>query len=142
MADQLMMFFGPSTLPDDDHLVYDPAVGPVPHGSTFTLDDAQQAALLPYVGPYLKEVTTDYTGVSRVDLEQAARDAGIQNPEDLETYPHEGSLAAAIENLKAGPPHVVPVQFVSAEEQIGAQAEAVSAESEVPVEPTPEEGGE
>ena len=104
MADHLMMFFGPSTIPDDDHLVYAAAEDPVPHGGNFTItDDAEYDGLTadPYVAPYIKEVTTDYTDMTRAELEQAASDAGIQNPGDLETYPHNGSLAAAIEHANA-----------------------------------------
>ena len=104
MADHLMMFFGPGTIPDNDELVYNAAEEPVFHGDNFTItDDAEYDGLVadPYINPYIKDVETDYSDKSRAELEQMASDAGIQNPGDLEAYPRNGSLAAAIESANA-----------------------------------------
>jgi hypothetical protein len=112
----LTMFVGQSAIPDNDTLVSDAVGGKVRHGATFTLDDADYEALTsdPYIAPYLLEVATDYTDATRAELEQAASDAGIADPGDLERYPHEGSLAAAIELSKITPPEV---EYVSIADQ-------------------------
>ena len=145
-AGTLLMFIGPGALPDNDQLTYDPQVGPVIHGSTFTLDDTTYEALSsnPYIAPYLMEVDTDYTDATRAELEQTASDAGIEDPGDYDLYPHEGSLAAAIELAKIQP---TEVEHMSIEDQgasavITSMAEAAPEEPEAPAESTPEEGGE
>jgi hypothetical protein len=139
----LMMFFGQSAIPDGDVLIYDQAQDSVSYGGQFTLDDAAHDALVtnPYISPYVREVTTDYSQMTRAELEQAASDAGIPNPDDLEAYPANGSLAAAIENANMAAA-VPPVTTISAaDQQTGAGPFAVEAQ-EAPAEPTPEEGDE
>jgi len=128
----LLQFVGQTALPYHDRLVYAAGEDPVEHGGTFTADDATFALLTedPNVGPVLQEVTTDYSSMSRAELEQAASDAGIENSDDLEVFPTNGSLAVAIE--------------VSQEDTVQSQTTSVEAEvapeaQEAP--PTPEEGG-
>jgi hypothetical protein len=104
----------------------------VPHGGTFEVEDEAYEALVgdPHIAPLLKEVDTDYAAMSRAELEEAASNAGVPNPDDLEAFPTVGSLAAAIET--AGEVH---------EEPTAPEAEAPAAEPEQAAPSTPAEGG-
>jgi len=97
----LLMFISSSPHPYGDGLVYDPDGDDVTvlHGGTFTVQDDRYDVLTadPYTAGLVQEVSTDYSQMTRAELEQAARDAGIDNPDDWEYYPTDGSLSAAIE---------------------------------------------
>jgi len=123
----LLMFISSSPHPFNDGLVFDPDNNqePVMHGGTFTAEDDRYDVLTadPYTASLIQEVTTDYSTMSRAELEQAARDAGVEDPDDWEQYPTEGSLSVAIEAANAP----------------GAQQASVAPETAPPAEPGADE---
>jgi len=100
-----LQFAGQTPNPERDTFVYDASGDPpgvVTHGGTFEATDEQFEAFMnnEHTITLLKEVDQDYSQSSRSELEQQARDAGIENPEDHEAYPTDGTLALAIAATK------------------------------------------
>jgi len=101
-----VMFISGSPNPANDTFVPDPDSGEViQHGGTFEVDDQALEALKanPHTAGLLKEVDTDYSQMSRAELEEHASNAGVQDADDLERYPTEGMLAVAIEQQEDQP---------------------------------------
>jgi hypothetical protein len=128
---RLLMYVAEGPNPSRSTLTYNVDEEPVVHGGVISVEDDVFDALTsdPATAPLLKEVDTDYSDKSRNELEEAARNAGVSDPDDYDQYPTEGTLAVAIE--RSGE------QATETPAQESVQA---APEPEAVPEPQPEEG--